>query len=148
MLRPHFPTPLTALLLVLAAWFVSMLGVTLLIGPFSSGGTPTLDPGFAGIAQALGFGLVATLAARRVPGPQAERLGLTPLAWRYLPLIAMGAPLAIVASELDNLLAIPFPAADTEAITSAFARIREADGRIGAEGECLLFAGETIIHPP
>jgi len=122
MQRPHFPTPLAALLLVIGAWLVTFFGVSLQIDP----GDPQapLDPGFAGVAQALGFGLVATLAARRVPGPQAERLGLTPLAMRYWPLVAMGVPMAIVASELDNWLAMALPAIDPEAFQRALEELR------------------------
>lgn len=122
MLRPHFPTPLGALLLVIAAWLITFFGVSLQIDP----GDPQapLDPGFAGIAQALAFGLVATFGARRVPGPQAERLGLTPLAARYWLLVAMGVPLAIVASELDNWLSAFLPAIDPEAFQNALEELR------------------------
>ena len=123
MLRPHFPTPLAALVLVLAAWMMTFFGVML---QFEPGDTqPTIDPGFAFIAQALGFGLVATLAARRVPAPQAARLGLTPLSLRFLPLVLMGAPFAIVASELDNWLTIPFPNSDPETLQQALEQLRE-----------------------
>jgi len=122
MLRPHFPTPLAALALVLAAWLVTFFGVTLQLDP--SEPQRAIDPGLAGIAQALGFGLVATFAARRVPAPQARRLGLSPLALRYLPLVAMGAPFAIVASELDNWLSIPFPGSAPEALELALEQIR------------------------
>jgi membrane protease YdiL (CAAX protease family) len=122
MLRPHFPSPLVALLLVLAAWLVTFLVVRLQIDLL---GTPrTVDPGFVGIAQAIGFGLVATLAARRVPAPQAERLGLTPLALRFLPLVLMGAPLLIVTSELDNWLTRIFPAPDPDELARAFEQVR------------------------
>lgn len=123
MLRPHYPTPLAALVLVLAAWLVTFFGVTLQFDPNET--QQTIDPGFAGIAQAVGFGLVATFAARRIPAPQVQRIGLTPLALRYLPLVLMGVPLGIVASELDNWLSIPFPGTDPEAIERALEQARE-----------------------
>ncbi|MBW2496241.1 MAG: CPBP family intramembrane metalloprotease [Deltaproteobacteria bacterium] len=56
-----------------------------------------------GIGQALGVGGVATWAARRVPEPQAEHLGLRPLDVRALPIVLCLAPAILLASELDNL---------------------------------------------
>ena len=123
MLRPHYPTPVVAVALVLAAWFVTWLGIALQLDPDAT--EQSIDPGFLGIAQAVGFGLVATLAARRVPAPQAARLGLGGLALRYLPIVAMAAPFAIVASELDNWLALAFPGPESELIDEALARARD-----------------------
>jgi len=114
MLRPHFPTPIAALALVFAAWVVTGSLALLQLDPGDA--RPQLDPGLTGIAQVIGFGLIATLAARRVPGPQGERLGLSPLALRFIPLVAMGVPFALVASEIDNWLSMAFPTADPEAI--------------------------------
>jgi membrane protease YdiL (CAAX protease family) len=122
MLRPHFPTPITAIVVILAAWLVTFLGVSLQLDP--SQPEQAIDPGFAGIAQALGFGLVATFAARRVPSPQAERLGLSPLALRYLPLVVMAVPFAIVAREFDNWLSIPFPSTDPDGLQHALEQVQ------------------------
>jgi Type II CAAX prenyl endopeptidase Rce1-like len=57
----------------------------------------------AGIGQAIGIGGVATLAARRVPEPQAARIGLVALPWRAWPMILLLAPAVLIASELDNI---------------------------------------------
>jgi hypothetical protein len=56
-----------------------------------------------GIGQAIGVGAIATLAARRVPEPQAERLGLRALEWRALPTVLCLVPAILLASELDNI---------------------------------------------
>ena len=122
MLRPHYPTPIVAVVLVLAAWIATSFGIALQVDPEST--EQSIDYGFVGIAQAIGFGLVATLAARRVPAPQAARLGMGPLALRYLPLVVMAAPFAIVVSELDNLLALVFPGPDRAELTEALANAR------------------------
>jgi len=61
------------------------------------------------LAEALGlvvgFGGIGTLAARQVPPPQAERLGLRGMPLRFvLPLLLL-VPVALLASEVDNLVA-------------------------------------------
>ena len=63
-----FPGPLAALALTFAAVFSTAIVVTIV------GDMPFIAA--VGIGQAIGLGGVATLAARRVPEPQAERLGL------------------------------------------------------------------------
>jgi membrane protease YdiL (CAAX protease family) len=143
MLRPHYPTPIAALVLVLSAWLLSFFGVTLQIDPSET--QQTIDPGLAGIAQALAFGLVASFAARRVPAPQALRLGLSPLALRYLPLVVMGAPFAIVASELDNWLTIPFPSADPEAVGRALEQARELTPLAVAQAAIFRIGIEPVV---
>jgi len=111
----------------------------------------------AGIGQAIGIGGVATLAARRVPEPQAARIGLVALPWRAWPLILCLAPAALVASELDNFAydwspqveeaAVATGAPDTaveakaEDAPRAEAEAEEAEGN--DEGESL----ERLIDP-
>lgn len=58
-----------------------------------------------GIGQAIGVGAVATMAAKRVAEPQAERLGLRALEWRSVPAILCLAPAVLLVSELDNFAA-------------------------------------------
>jgi membrane protease YdiL (CAAX protease family) len=123
MLRPHFPTPLAALVLVITAWLLtSVIGYGVQVDPSKT--QQTIDPGYLSISYALVFGVIATLAARRVPAPQPERLGLTPLPLRHLPLVVMAVPFAIVASELDNWLTIPFPGADAETLSQQLEQMR------------------------
>jgi membrane protease YdiL (CAAX protease family) len=58
----------------------------------------------------LGFGLVATLAARRVAEPQAVRLGLQPIPSNLIwPLLCM-LPAALLVSEVDNIMRSIIPA--------------------------------------
>jgi membrane protease YdiL (CAAX protease family) len=102
--QQHFPGPMAALLISLAAVFSAGL-VIVLFGPEA-------DLGSVGVGEALGFGLVATLAAQRVPPPQRERLGLRGFEPAFLPLLALLLPLVVVQSELDNLMAAVLPAVE------------------------------------
>lgn len=58
-----------------------------------------------GIGQAIGVGAVATMGAKRVAEPQAERLGLRALDLKNVPAILCLAPAVLLASELDNFAA-------------------------------------------
>ena len=58
-----------------------------------------------GIGQAIGVGAVATMGAKRVAEPQAERLGLRALDLKSVPAILCLAPAVLLASELDNFAA-------------------------------------------
>lgn len=55
-----------------------------------------------GIGQAIGLGAVATMGAKRVAEPQAQRLGLQALDVRMIPIILCLAPAILLASEFDN----------------------------------------------
>ena len=58
-----------------------------------------------GIGQAIGVGAVATMGAKRVAEPQAERLGLRFLDLKSVPAILCLAPAVLLVSELDNFAA-------------------------------------------
>jgi membrane protease YdiL (CAAX protease family) len=55
-----------------------------------------------GVGQAIGVGAVATLAAQRVPEPQAKRLGLRALDPAIVPAILCLVPAILLVSEADN----------------------------------------------
>lgn len=55
-----------------------------------------------GVGQAIGVGAVATMAAQRVPEPQAKRLGLSPLDPAMIPAILCLVPAVLLVSEVDN----------------------------------------------
>ena len=97
----HFPGPLAALLISLAAVFTAGIVIALF--------GPEPDIGSLGVGEALGFGLVATLAAQRVPAPQRERLGLRGFESAFVPLLVLLLPVVIVQSELDNILRAVLP---------------------------------------
>jgi len=115
-----FPSPFTALLITLAAIFA-----TLLIASLSSG-----LPGIValGIGEAIGLGGVATLAARRIPEPQAERLGLRGFDAKFiLPLLAL-IPVVILVSEVDNWVRPHFPpSAELTELTAPAEDLSEGD---------------------
>jgi hypothetical protein len=96
-----FPSPLVATLLTLAAIFATAL-VTSIVAeqPYVAA---------IGIGEALGLGGVATLAARRVPEPQANRLGMLGFDPRLIvPLLCL-IPIVILVSEVDNWVRLAFP---------------------------------------
>lgn len=55
-----------------------------------------------GVGQAIGVGAVATMAAQRVPEPQAKRLGLRALDPAIIPAILCLVPAILLVSEADN----------------------------------------------
>ncbi len=55
-----------------------------------------------GVGQAIGVGAVATMAAQRVPEPQAKRLGLRALDPAMVPAILCLVPAILLVSEVDN----------------------------------------------
>ncbi len=96
-----FPGPFAALLLTLAAIFATAFVVALFAGqPLITG---------LGVGEAVGLGGVATLAARRVPEPQAERLGLRTFDLNLLAPLLCLLPVVILVSELDNWVRILLP---------------------------------------
>lgn len=118
MLRPHYPKPLNGLLLVLAATMVSSFGIVMQMDP--SDPTQLPDAGGMGLAFTFGFGLVGTLAARRVPAPRPERLGLVGFEPAFASVLIALLPLVILTSEADNWLAVWFPHPQQDAIRAAF----------------------------
>jgi membrane protease YdiL (CAAX protease family) len=67
------------------------------------------DFGKFGVAQAVGFGIAATLAARLVPEPRAERLGLRGFPRHFTPLLLALVPMIFVISEIDNWISLVVP---------------------------------------
>jgi hypothetical protein len=111
-----YPTPFTAFVLVLAATFASALVFSLLAGqPFVAA---------MGIAEAIGIGGVATLAARRVPEPQAARMGLRPFDPQLLVPILCLLSSVILVSELDNWVRVWLPASSMPTPTPALAEMQ------------------------
>jgi hypothetical protein len=93
--RP-FPTPLNAVLLTLmGAFFSTEISVML-----SSVVTPTAAIGIGGV---LGLGGAGLLGAANIPPPHAERVGLRLPSRRQLFGVLLLLPIAIVASEMENL---------------------------------------------
>lgn len=112
-----FPGPLAAVWVCAVSWLG--VAVTLMLLSDLLGG---IGLAAIGIAQALGVGLVATLAARSVPEPRAERLGLRGFAPGLLPWMLLLAPLALVVARLDAALEglLPeLPAAEEAASAAA-----------------------------
>jgi membrane protease YdiL (CAAX protease family) len=93
---PLFPTLGAAFgitFLAILSTFVVGTVVGLLGGPRALG---------EALGLVVGFGGVGTLAARQVPPPQAERLGLRGVRLRFLLPLLLLIPVSLLASELDN----------------------------------------------
>ncbi|HYB12458.1 MAG TPA: CPBP family intramembrane glutamic endopeptidase [Myxococcota bacterium] len=74
----------------------------------------------------VGFGGVGTLAARQVPPPQAERLGLRSMRLRFLLPLLLLLPVALLASELDNVVKAGLSHAQGTEIAEIREKIRSA----------------------
>lgn len=96
-----FPGAFAALLITLVAIFATAFVVALL-------GDQSLVTS-VGIGEAFGLGGVATWAARRVPEPQAQRLGLRTFDPRLGVALLCLVPVAILISELDNWVRLFVP---------------------------------------
>ncbi len=78
----------------MSAVFITLGGVfawALVIAVFG----PEPDMGAIGVGQALGLGMVATLAARNVPDPQRERLGLCGFDIALMPTLLLLLPVVV-----------------------------------------------------
>jgi membrane protease YdiL (CAAX protease family) len=100
-----FPGPLAAIWLTAGSWILTAFVLAAFVEP--------LGPIAAlGLAITIGLGVTGTLAARRVQPPQAERIGLRGLAPRLLLALLLLVPLALLASEVDNIVRTLMPAAE------------------------------------
>ncbi len=99
-----FPPPGLSGLLTLSGFLL----LVMVLAPLA-----TMGHGVLGMSLGLvvGFGLVGTWAAQRVPAPTERRIGLVGVSWSALGLVLWLAPLAFWLSELDNLAAelVPRP---------------------------------------
>jgi membrane protease YdiL (CAAX protease family) len=104
---PPFPSPSLAFTLAATALFVSMLFVPILADGEVVG---------AALGVVLGLGGIGVLAARAVPEPAAQRLGLVPLPPSALAPILLLLPAAFLVSEVDNWIRIAFAAKQAETL--------------------------------
>ena len=103
--EPTAPSPLGGLVLTLGAWALMMF-VFAVLAP-SAGGTLGLALGCT-----LGFGAVGTLAARSVPAPADQRLGLRGFRPAWLGAVLLLLPAVVLVSEIDNRVAAALGRAD------------------------------------
>ena len=96
----HFPSPFAALLLTIGGVAIATFATVFMM--VMTGSKPTVAS--LGIGEAIGLGAVASFAAQRVAAPHRERLGLRSFAPAYIPILLMLSPLAVVLSEMDNVV--------------------------------------------
>ncbi len=94
--------PAGAVAATACAWFASVAVSALFIGWASA-------PTAIAIGVAAGFGGVATWLARQVPPPAEHHLGLRALSTRFVPILLLLVPAALLASEIDNAVTALFP---------------------------------------
>ena len=101
--RPEAPTPAGATMLTLLAWAVGMFAWATLLPWVGHWGA-------FGVALALGYGVVGTLAARGLPTPAEPRLGLRGFERSQALWIALAVPAVLLLSEVDNVIRPLVPA--------------------------------------
>lgn len=102
---PPFPTPFQAALLTLMGSFFA--GAVLLVA--SEWMTPTAA---LGLGTAVGLGAAGALGATNIPPPHGPRVGLRALHARHLLPLLLLLPVALLASELDNVVRVFLPPPD------------------------------------
>lgn len=112
---PPFPSPFQALLLVLLGVFLTGATAVMLSKVCS-------QTAAAGLATVLGVGAAGALGAAHVTPPHGRRLGLRGLRLLHLPALALMAPVSLLASALEQLLAAWFPPPDAAVVVE---RMRE-----------------------
>lgn len=144
--QPPYPDLRSAFMLTLLAILATLFTGVLFIG---FGALVAI-----GVGQAIGVGAVATMAAQRVPEPQAERLGLRPLQLDAIPVILCLAPAILLVSELDNYAA-DWSTASTAAIEAPIDELpssAESDQAAGLDEVVVDFdavpAGELELDRP
>lgn len=107
--QPSFPTPLQAALLTLMGSFFA--GAVLLVA--SEWMTPTAA---LGLGTTVGLGAAGILGASNIPPPHGARVGLRGLRARHLLPLLLLLPVALVASEIDNVMRVLLPPPDAPQI--------------------------------
>jgi membrane protease YdiL (CAAX protease family) len=104
-----YPGPLQAALLTLLAIFLSLL-VASTVAPLV---TPTAA---LGLGAVVGLGAAGALGASGIPRPHGARVGLRGLRLRHLLPLLLLLPVALLASEIDNVVLAALPAPDAPQI--------------------------------
>lgn len=102
----HFPGPLAAFALTIGSVFAVVFAMQFVMLLFDA--KPNLAS--LGVGEAIGIGAVATFAAKRVPEPQRERLGLCGFDRAFVPMLLALLPALVLLSEFDNIVRAFVPA--------------------------------------
>jgi membrane protease YdiL (CAAX protease family) len=120
--RP-FPTPFQAALLTLMGSFFA--GAVVIVA--SEWMTPTAA---LGLGAVVGLGAAGALGASNIPSPHGARVGLVGLRARHvLPLLLL-LPMALVASELDNVVRVFLPPPDAPQVAQQVLEKLPTDTRL------------------
>ena len=131
--RP-FPGPLQAVLLTLLGVFLSALVAVVA----SQHLTPTAA---LGLATVVGLGAAALLGATNVPRPHAERVGLIGLRGRHLAPLLLLLPIALLASEVDNVVQQLFPLPDAQEVVERTTERIPTDTRVHVSESLIVAVG-------
>ena len=131
--RP-FPSPLAASLLTMMGAFFTT-AIALMVSDWAS---PTAA---VGIGTVLGIGGAGLLGAVNVPPPHAERVGLRGLRRRQLLPLLLLLPIALLASEVDNVVTALLPAPDVQPEVQEAVETLSSDTRLALLETALVGVG-------
>lgn len=133
---PPFPTAVSAVWLTVLASMTALMVVAMVAGEASKVSVAGL-----GLGLAVGFGGIGTLAARQVPPPQAERLGLRVAPLRFVLPILLMIPITLLSSELDNVVRALLPAPDAQILDAVVKERIAPDGGLDRLEALILSVG-------
>jgi membrane protease YdiL (CAAX protease family) len=111
------------------------------VAMIAAAGGPELGATAVAFGIAIGYGGVGTIAARAVPPPQPERIGLRRFRLRFLLPILLAVPITLLGSELNNVASAWFPAPDAEAIQQRVEERLRTDEWLAAVQSVILVVG-------
>jgi membrane protease YdiL (CAAX protease family) len=135
-----FPGPFAAVLLTLGGYMTTSIMFAALYEPMH------VIAAF-GIAQVIGLGGVAALAARRVPPPHVERIGLRGFRPALIvPLVCL-LPVVVVVSEFDNIvrLMLPPPPPEMAEAVERLAELTKIDSMYAAIQTTIVAVGISPV---
>lgn len=122
------------------AWFVTVTFAAPLLGWASL-------PTALAVGAVVGFGGVGTLVARRLPAPAEQTLGMRGFPLRFLGVLALLVPAAILTSEIDNWVALALPRPAPEAGAGGEAGAAEPlSGWLVAEGVIAMVLLRPVVE--
>ena len=131
--RP-FPSPLAASLLTMMGAFFTT-AIALMVSDWAS---PTAA---VGIGTVLGLGGAGLLGAVNIPPPHAERVGLRGLRRQQLLPLLLLLPIALLASEVDNVVTALLPAPDVQPEVQEAVETLSSDTRLALLETALVGVG-------
>jgi hypothetical protein len=119
--------------------YIAVVGIVTALG----GGGPLRLAEALGLV--VGFGGIGTLAARQVPPPQAERLGLRAMPLRFLLPLLLLLPVALLSREVDNVARVLLARAPGAEIAGLSEKLTPAGVLEMLEGAILTIGIQPVV---